>query len=320
MTQDEKNTVSGAISLCAAAAIWGGVFVVSKYVMDYIPPFAIIWIRYVIAFAMLWGMMRLRARRISRTGTGSVPKPAGRDWILVAAIGFVGYFVSIACQFTGTKLADAHTGALITSASPVFTVLFARLFLGEPVTPRKIASLIVSGAGVLVIIGISQGNGIDGYALGVIVLVLAAVTWALLSVFVRMASFRLDSMTITTWAILFAAAFTTPAMLVESRTSPIVSVNPAVIAGILYIGVVSTALAYYLWNKGLERIDAGRASLFIFVQPVVGSILGWMILGERLSTRFFAGGILVLAGVTLSILGPARKSAPEIVSAGRKGT
>jgi drug/metabolite transporter (DMT)-like permease len=115
-------------------------------------------------------------------------------------------------------------------------------------------------------------------------------------------------MTTTAWAILFAAVFTTPAMLLESRTNPIVALTPTVIAGILYIGLVSTALAYYLWNKGLERIDAGRASLFIFVQPVVGSLLGFLVLGEALSARFFAGGALVLAGVVLSMLAPGRRS------------
>ncbi len=311
MTGERKNALAGAIELSAAAAIWGGVFVVSKYVMDYVPPFAIIWIRYLIASAVLFAMMKLRTRKAAAgKATGGKPaaisKPSGRDWLLVAAIGFVGYFVSIACQFAGTRLADAHTGALITSASPVFTVLFARILLGEPVTLRKIASLVLSGSGVVVIIGTGGGGGIDDYTLGVIVLVVAAATWALLSVFVRMASFRLDSMTTTAWAILFAAAFTTPAMLVESGTNPIGPINPAVIAGILYIGVVSTALAYYLWNKGLERIDAGRASLFIFVQPVVGSLLGFLVLGERLSARFFAGGLLVLAGVVLSILNPGK--------------
>ncbi len=300
MTEDRKNALAGAASLSAAAAIWGGVFVVSKYVMDYVPPFAIIWVRYLIASAVLFGAMRLRP---------AARKPAGREWLLVAAIGFVGYFVSIACQFAGTKLADAHTGALITSASPVFTVLFARILLGEPVTLRKIASLALSGAGVVVIIGIGAGGRIDDYALGVLILVAAAVTWALLSVFVRMASFRLDSMTTTAWAILFAAIFTTPAMLLESRANPIAALPPAVVAGILYIGLVSTALAYYLWNKGLERIDAGRASLFIFVQPVVGSLLGYLVLGEALSARFFAGGALVLAGVVLSLLAPSGRSA-----------
>jgi drug/metabolite transporter (DMT)-like permease len=218
----------------------------------------------------------------------------------LAWIGFIGYFVSIECQFIGTKLSDAHTGALITSATPAFIVIFARFVLKETLTVRKILSLLTATIGVAIVVGWSSNLGT--YFWGSIILVGAAITWALLSVYVKLASYNYSSLTITTYAILFALVFTTPCMLWEIQTNNILFNNSLIILGVLYLGIVSTAGAFFLWNKGLEMMDAGIGSLFFFFQPLVGSILGWMLLGEHLDLNFFIGGALILLGVLIVTL------------------
>lgn len=70
--------------------------------------------------------------------------------------------------------------------------------------------------------------------------------------------------------------------------------------GTLYLGVVSTALAFYLWNKGFTLVDASTGSLFFFAQPVVGTLLGWLFLGESLTGRFVVGTAVVIAGGVLA--------------------
>jgi drug/metabolite transporter (DMT)-like permease len=73
-----------------------------------------------------------------------------------------------------------------------------------------------------------------------------------------------------------------------------------VVAGVLYLGVISTAVAFYLWNRGFELLDANTASLCFFAQPVVGAVLGALLLHEPLSLGFFAGGALILLGALVS--------------------
>jgi len=75
---------------------------------------------------------------------------------------------------------------------------------------------------------------------------------------------------------------------------------PAVWWGTLYLGVVSTALAFYLWNKGFTLMDAATGSLFFFAQPVVGAVLGWLLLGESLTARFLLGTGVIIAGGVLA--------------------
>jgi drug/metabolite transporter (DMT)-like permease len=119
----------------------------------------------------------------------------------------------------------------------------------------------------------------------------------LLSVYVKLASNRLSSLTITTYAVLFALIFTTPAFVWELQSNEFYYQDSLIILGVIYLGVVSTAGAFFLWNKGMELMDAGIGSLFFFFQPIVGSFLGWALLKEELGVNFFVGGIFIVLGV-----------------------
>ena len=288
-----KQTILGAICLSLAASIWGGMYVVSKYVLDYIPPLTLVWLRFIIAFVVLYGILKLAEKKQKKKVT--IRK---KDWLLFAWIGFIGYFISITCQFIGTKLSDAHTGSLVTSATPAFMVIFAALILKEKLTARRLLSTIIATIGVIIVIG--WDIEIGSYFIGTIILVGAAITWALLSIYVKIASIQFSSLVITTYAIFFSLFFITPFMIWELQTSSIGTVNTYVILGVLYLGIVSTAGAFFLWNKGLELMDASIGSLFFFFQPIVGSLLGWLLLNETLNSNFFIGGILIICSVLIT--------------------
>ncbi|WP_445613984.1 DMT family transporter [Geobacillus sp. YF-1] len=285
-----KQPVLASIYLSLAAGIWGGMYVVSKYVLDYIPPLTLVWLRYGVALIALVLIAAMKRER---------PPTRGRDWLMVIAIGVIGYVISISLQFVGTKWSNAHTASLITASTPAFVVLFARWLLGEALTWRKLVALVLAAAGVIVIVGLG-GSGESTLA-GNMALVGAAVTWALLSVLVKMASARMSVLSITTFAILVAFVGMTPMLMVERPGLTAVQWNAPVAMGVLYLGIVSTAGAFFLWNKGMEMIDAGIGSLFFFFQPLVGSLFGWLFLHERLDTSFWAGGALIVAGVAVAV-------------------
>ncbi|HFK1476365.1 TPA: DMT family transporter [Bacillus paranthracis] len=288
-----RQTILGAICLSLAASIWGGMYVVSKYVLDFIPPLTLVWLRFIIAFVVLYMILKIAEKKQKKTVT--IRK---KDWLLFAWIGFIGYFISITCQFIGTKLSDAHTGSLVTSATPAFIVIFAAIILKEKLTARRLLSTIIATIGVIIVIG--WDIEIGSYFIGTIILVGAAITWALLSIYVKIASARFSSLVITTYAIFFSLFFITPFMVWEFQSNPIEHMNLYVVLGVLYLGIVSTAGAFFLWNKGLELIDASIGSLFFFFQPIVGSLLGWLLLNETLNSNFFIGGILIICSVFIT--------------------
>ena len=67
------------------------------------------------------------------------------------------------------------------------------------------------------------------------------------------------------------------------------------------MGIVSTFGGFCLWNMGLREMDATVSGLFFFFQPVVGTLLGWLFLGEAVTPWFFLGSVLIAAGVLLAM-------------------
>jgi drug/metabolite transporter (DMT)-like permease len=286
---------AGTLAGLGAAAIWGGMYVVSKYVLDVVPAFGLVWLRLAIGTAAL---------SVVAVATGA-PKVHRSDLGTMALLGAVGMLVSMNAQFLGTRLSTAANGALITSATPAFLVLFAWPLLGEPLTRWRVAGLAVATIGVVVTIvldpsfewsfGSAQG-GLGGAFLGNALLVVAAVTWALYSVLAGAAARRYPVLVTTLYATAFGALFTLPA----AAELDVAAVPPLAWAGIAYLGVVSTAVAFYLWNKSILILGAGLPAVLFFAQPVVGGLLGALLLGETLGAGFFVGGALIVAGVLIT--------------------
>jgi drug/metabolite transporter (DMT)-like permease len=85
------------------------------------------------------------------------------------------------------------------------------------------------------------------------------------------------------------------------RWNPATLLNLPVVLSVLYLGIISTAVAFFSWNKGLALLPSHQAGLFFFFQPVVGSLLGWLVLNETLTPSFFLGSLLILGGVYLIV-------------------
>ncbi|MHB1005426.1 MAG: DMT family transporter [Chloroflexota bacterium] len=280
----------GVACALGAAVIWGGVYVVAKYVLDFIPPLTLVALRYAIALVVLVAVTRLsRTRPVARA-----------DLPAMAALGLVGFAISIVAQFAGTHLSTAANGALITTATPVLVAVFAYFILAEPLVPRHLLGLGLALAGVLVVSDPASANLSPDLLLGNLLLVVASVTYALYSVLAKRASFRYPVLTVTTYATLFGLAFTAPFAPAEwalfGAPAP-EATTPLMAAGVFYLGVVGTAVAFYLWNKGMALLDASAAAVCFFAQPVVGGLLGWLLLGERLGLSFFLGAALIFLGV-----------------------
>lgn len=285
--------VLGALAATSAAAIWGGMYVVSKLVLNVVPPMTLVVIRFAVALPVLlaWYILS-RGHWLNR-----------REGLSLALVSLVGFCISLGAQFGGTKLSTASNGALITSATPAFVVPFAFLLLRERPSAWKLAGLALATAGVFIVIGPVRPADVTGSAplLGNGLLVLAALSWALYSVLVRRATNQgVSALAVTLYVTAWGIAWDLPLAAVELAGTPLGAITTGVIAGIVYLGVVSTALAFYLWNRGFELLDANTAALCFFAQPVVGVLLGALLLHEPLGLGFFAGGCLIMVGALVS--------------------
>lgn len=263
---------------------------VSKVVLEIIPPFTLVSLR------LLLGIITLAIVLLVR----GFPKISRRELLQVVGVGFVGYGVSLSLQFLGTKLSTAANGSLVTSATPAFVLLFAWILLRERITTRRLVALLLATCGVIAVIDPRSARLNPDLFLGNLLLFGAAVTWALYSVLVRKMTQSLEVLPFSLVAFFGGLPVTLPAAAWELTMVGVGEINLGVVGGVLFLGVISTALAMILWNTAFAVLDASAASLTFFAQPVVGTLLGWLFLGEIITPLFILGGILIGIGLVIS--------------------
>lgn len=291
----KHHTFAGLISGLTAASIWGGMYVVSKVVLEVIPPFTLLLIRLIMGAAALGIVIYFRNRK-SSTST-----PVTKDIFWKSfLVGFVGYGISLGFQFVGTKLSTASNGSLVTSATPAFVLLFAPFLLGEKPTTSRIIALVLSTFGVLAVIDPRTAELSPSLFWGNMSLLAAALTWALYSVLVRKVSQTQDLLTSSTIMLLGGIPSSLAFSLWEINTQGVGEITLGIIGGLLFLGFISTALAMFLWNYAFAELPAAVASLTFFAQPVVGTLLGWFFLSEQITSLFIMGGVLIGVGIIIA--------------------
>lgn len=282
--------VYGIFAGLTAASIWGGMYVVSKVVLDIIPPFTLVSLRLILGIGCLALILTFR-------GGFQADR---RQMSKALVVGFIGFGVSICLQFLGTKLSTAVNAALVTSASPMFIFLFGVWLLGEKITLERVVALILAMLGVIAVVDPRQAL-IGGKAFwGNMALFGAAVTWGLYSVLVKRVTQKLGVMEVSLYAFLGGLFISIPLAAVEIMQIGLGEITTPIILGVLYLGLVSTALAMYLWNTSLMLLEAGLVSILFFAQPIVGVGLGAIFLGERLGLAFWIGALFISTGLIIT--------------------
>ncbi|MCY0865698.1 MAG: DMT family transporter [Sulfobacillus sp.] len=280
--------LGGMIALAAAATIWGGMYVVSKELLTAVSPVLLMWLRYGIAsVVMLGGLIARRQLRFDRDTL---------KWAF--RVGVMGYVLSIGAQFWGTALSTATLGSVITAATPAFMVVFARLLYHEKLTAAKTSAVGLATLGVLMVV---PWQGAARITWGSGILVAAALTWALMSVWVGYMPSTISTTRVTAYALGIAWLLITPAAWVSlPSVSAGVWRSEVFWLGVLYVGVFSTALAFWLWSYGLRQVDPATGGVFFFFQPLSGTILAALFLHEAVDPSLVIGGVLIVAGVIVS--------------------
>src|SRR4026209_2770215 len=233
-----NKTIIGLLCGLGAASIWGGMYVVSKVVLEIIPPFSLVSLRLILGELTLLLVLFVRG----------LPKISRQQFWQVLGVGFVGYGISLSLQFLGTKLSTAANGSLVTSATPAFVLLFAWMLLGEKITARRLISLFLATLGVVAVIDPRSAQLKPDLFLGNLMLIGAAVTWALYSVLVRKVTRNTDVLLFSLIAFIGGLPVSVPAGAWELSTVGVGEISLGVVGGVLFLGIVSTALAMVLWN------------------------------------------------------------------------
>ncbi|MFI5346319.1 MAG: DMT family transporter [Elusimicrobiota bacterium] len=231
---------------------------------------------------------------------GRLKRLAVRDWILLSAVGILGYALPLVLGIYGQTLSTSSSAALFIGMEPVSIVVMSCLFLGERLTGLKLMSLVagLSGAMLIAFQGVPRpGMAFSGPVAGNLILAFAGICWALYSVLGKPVLSRVEPMdytAVTTVLCFFGvAAWVAPGLSPSSwraaGTGPWLAV--------FYLALAGSFLGAWIWNVVLRKVQASSSANFIFLQPLVGVALGAGFLGDPLTRWTAIGGALILLGM-----------------------
>lgn len=295
---DTSERLSAKVLLAVLFTVfaWASAFVVIRYVGPHYGPGSLAVGRLLVGSVVLSLLM---------IGRKFVPMQRN-DWLLTILVGVIWFGVYNVALNAGEHSVDAGTAAMIIQIAPILIGVIAGLVLGEGFPRMLVIGGLVAFAGTLVI-GFATSTG-DAHAGGVALIVLAAVVYSVAMVAQKVVLRRIPGLQLTWLACLAGTAVTLPFVgqfVGDLRTAP-----AAASFGILFLGIVPTALAFTTWAYALSTMSAGRLGITTYVVPPIAIGLGWLFLNEVPALLAVVGGLLSLVGVALARYQPRRKAVP----------
>lgn len=271
----------GLVYLAAAAALFGGMYVVSRWALTQVPLLALMWLRYATALGVLgaYGLSTHRRFTLTRSQMGRA-----------AGIGLVGLGLAGAGQLWGTALTSAGWASVATAATPAFMILCARGASPDGLT-RRWLGLGCAGVGIAALV--LWAPAAPAFRWGVVVLVAAALAWALSSVWASGIPSRGQVFGITWGALVVATLVLAPVAAITWHPRD-TTWSWGLVWAVLYLGGASTAAALLLWHRGVMLAGPAAGATVFFAQPLVGLVLGGWFLGESAPVTLLLGAALLL--------------------------
>ena len=217
------------------------------------------------------------------------------DWLYLLALGVVCVCISMAMFQIGVKRINANLASIIISMNPLFTMIFAKFIVDEPFTKKKALVLVISFAGLVIVVNPATliGGTID--VTGLLITVGAAVSFGLYTAMGKKRIAKLGGMVENAVSFLLGSAVLLAFMAI-SGTPVLAGINTETLPVLLYLGICVTGIGYYAFLKAIELSGASNASIAFFIKPVVAPIAAWLVLGEAITWNFIAGVVAILIG------------------------
>jgi drug/metabolite transporter (DMT)-like permease len=290
----EKTKTRGILILIFIMIVWGSSYALTKSVVEKLPPMCFAFIRFLVASLCLLPVYLQHRRRHHDVLSAA-------DYIrltLMGLTGVTGYYVLFNFSLLYTT---ASVGALIQGLIPILIALFGVLFLGEKVGRLQICGIIISFVGVA-IVGLITHDTVHktNTFLGNILMVGSVICWTVYTLLSRKSN-HLASITTTFLGGCAGTALLLPMAVHEyARLDTVVHLEPIDWMVVFYLGAVSSALCYLLYNKALQSLPAALVGNFLNLDILVGVVIAVLFLHETISTWQIVGAALILSGLFLS--------------------
>ncbi|MDR1138072.1 MAG: DMT family transporter, partial [Synergistaceae bacterium] len=254
------------ITLCVFS--WAASFAFMKAAVSEMPPFLAVW------FRILFGLLIIIPAAMYR---GDCRKPFRDEVTPFLILAFLGVVFHQNLQFTAMRSAGVASSNWMIAGTPLFVALLSWIFLKEKLNGLAISGLVISGLGVLLIMGLGTRNiGVPvGRGLGDLMIALSAVNWGAFQILSRRLLRDHTPAFSVFWINLFALVMQSALVffIAPQKFSGLLDVSVRVWCSVIFLGCVCSGLCYLLWYDGLSVLPATSASVFMLLQPIFGAVV-----------------------------------------------
>jgi len=284
-----KNLLLGHLFTFITILIWSVAFVSNKALLVYISPIENMILRFALAYLLLLALYP----------KWKLPHSL-KDELFFLLLGFLGIFIYFLLENFALKYTQATNVGLYMGAIPIFTALFAHFLThDEALTPNLVWGFVIamSGMGLILL----EGSEFELRLRGDLLALAAAMTFALYSVLLKLAPKGYHYIVITRKSFLYGLLLMGIYQINKGGSIDLSILRVSIVWGnILYLGILSSGLAFLLWHQGIEHIGSISASNYIYLVPLLTAITGIIALDEILTKQMLLGGIFILTGLYLA--------------------
>ena len=289
----QQDSLKGHLSIAAAYTIFGLNLVFCKDIANSqtVSPYVLFTLRAVGASALFWLLSLFMPKE----------KVDKADYPKIAAASLVGLFIPQMTFLMAITVTSAIDTAIIGTLGPIFTMIFAFLFLGEPITGKKAGGVALSFAGILFLIfnSVHQGGATSTSPWGVVLLLINSLSFSLYLGLFRPLVSKYSVITFMKWSFLFSLIVSLPISAKGLLTTDYSGIPMKVGLEIGYLVFFATFVAYFLIPFGQKRIRPTLVSMYSYLQPIIAAIVSIWAGVDSLTWQKVLSSVLVVGGVIL---------------------
>ncbi len=233
-----------------------------------------------------------------RANKGKFTNIQKTDWLYIAALSLLGYYIASWLDFKGLQYISAGIERIILFIYPTFVVLFSRLFLKKNITRKTLFAMLLTYIGIICIAAEPRIFQSENFYLGASLIMISAITYSLYLVFGGELINKHGSANFNSIAMVFSSIYVLIHFSFFGKTSLLHLSAETYYYGFA-LAIISTVIPTFLVMEGIKLLGANTGAIVSSIGPVSTIILGYLILGESLSIQEIAGSILVLVGILL---------------------
>lgn len=266
--------------------LWASAFPLTKVAMAYYTPNALGFVRCTVAsiFLVIMGILN------------HIRKPQKKDILWFFLSGGLGFTLYMITFNTGIQTLTSATSSIIIATTPIMTAVVASKCYGEKITNLGWFTIALAFVGVLILL---LWDGVFSINIGLIWTIGAAIVFCGYNILNRkLSSIGYTALEIVTYSMVCGTILL--AVFSLHGLAQVITAEPKHILSVIYLGVMPSAMAYFLWGKAMSLAEkTSEVTNFMFVTPLLSTVLGFMLLKEIPNMGTFIGGSIIILSIIL---------------------